>query len=695
MKTLTALVLLALAPICAIADEGMWTFDNVPKDKVEQKYGFRPDDRWLEHVRLSSARLAQGCSASFVSEGGLVMTNHHCAHQCVEQLSTPGRDLVRGGFYAKTQGDEVKCPDLEVNQLVQLSDVTARMRSATDGLEGEKYNEAQRAEIARIERECQTSDRLRCEVVTLYHGGIYDLHKYRRFQDVRLVFAPEVAIAFFGGDPDNFEFPRYDLDVSFLRVYEDGKPARMEHWFRWSAEGARENDLTFVTGNPGGTSRQLTAAELAYARDVELPDSIFQLSELRGELVEFQRRGLEQARHSGAELLYVENSLKARKGRLLALQDPEFFASKVAAERDLEGRLAKDRAKAQRTLPAYQAIAKAQKDLKKIRKELDYEERKLGFGGKLFAHGRTLVRAAEERPKPNEKRLKEFRDSALPALTQGLFSQAPIHDDLELLRLTFSLTKMREALGPDDPFVKKVLGKASPAEVAERLLRNTKLKDVAYRRKLWDGGKVAVEAAAREDAVIELAARVDPDARAIRKQFEDGIESVVKRNSELIAKARFEIEGTSTYPDATFTPRLSYGAVKGYQQDGKWVKPFTTIQGAFERDTGRDPFALPKSWHAARGRLDLTAPFNFVTTNDIIGGNSGSPVVNKDAEIVGLVFDGNIHSLGGDYGFDEPVNRAVAVHSAALIEALVKVYGAHRIAREIRPQTQQGSGGGR
>jgi hypothetical protein len=695
MKTLTALVLLDIAPLAAIADEGMWTFDNVPKDKVEQKYGFRPDDRWLEHVRLSSARLAQGCSASFVSESGLVMTNHHCAHQCIEQLSMPARDLVKGGFYAKAQGDEVKCPDLEVNQLVRISDVTARMRNATDGLEGEKYNEAQRAEIARIERECQTSDRLRCEVVTLYHGGIYHLYQYRRFQDVRLVFAPEVAIAMFGGDPDNFEFPRYDLDVSFLRVYEDGNSARMEHWFRWSAAGAKENDLTFVTGNPGGTSRQLTAAELAYARDVQLPDTIFHLSELRGELVEFQRRGLEQARHSSTELLYVENGLKARKGRLLALQDPEFFASKVAAERDFQQRLATDPAKSQRTLPAYLAIAKAQKDLKKIRKQLDYEERKLGFGGKLFAHGRTLVRAAEERPKPNEKRLKEFRDSALPALTQGLFSQAPIHDDLELLRLTFSLTKMREALGPDDPFVKKILGKASPAEVAERLVRNTKLKDVAYRRKLWDGGKAAVEAAAREDAVVELAARVDPDARAIRKQFEDGIESVVKRNSELIAKARFEIEGTSTYPDATFTPRLSYGAVRGYQQDGKWVKPLTTIQGAFERDTGRDPFALPKSWHAAKGRLDLAAPFNFVTTNDIIGGNSGSPVVNKDAEIVGLVFDGNIHSLGGDYGFDESVNRAVAVHGAALIEALVKVYGADRIAREIRPQAQRGSGGGR
>jgi hypothetical protein len=692
MKTFAALVALAAA-LAARADEGMWTFDNFPKDKVEQKYGFRPDDRWLEHVRLSSARLAQGCSASFVSQSGLVMTNHHCASRCIEQLSTPARDLVKAGFYARTQDDEVRCPELEVNQLVQVSDVSERMRKATDGLEGQKYNEAQRAEIARTERDCQTSDRLRCEVVTLYHGGLYHLYKYRRFQDVRLVFAPEFAIAFFGGDPDNFEFPRYDLDLSFLRVYEDGKPARMDHWFRWSAAGAKENDLTFVSGNPGGTSRQFTVAELEYVRDVQLPETLFRLSELRGELTEYQHRGPEQARHASPELFYVENSVKALKGRLLALQDHDFFASKVAAEKDLKAQLAKDPAKAQRYLPAYQAIADAEKALKKIRKPLNYEERRLGFSGDLFGFARTLVRGGEERPKPNEKRLKEFRESALPALTQKLFSTAPVYDELEAFQLTFSLTKLREALGPDDPFVKKVLGKSSPAEVAERLVKGTKLKDPAYRKKLWEGGKAAVEAAARDDAMIELATRIDPDARAVRKQYEDGIESVQKRNGELLAKARFELQGTSTYPDATFTPRLSYGAVKGFENDGKWVKPLTVLQGAFERDTGRDPFALPRSWHDARGRLALATPFDFVTTNDIIGGNSGSPVVNKDAEIVGLVFDGNIYSLGGDYGFDESVNRTVAVHSAGMLEALGKIYGAERITRELRPEAQAGSGG--
>ena len=689
MKTLLALLALALASLSARADEGMWTFDNFPADKVAQKYGFRPGDRWLDHVRLSSARLAQGCSASFVSEGGLVMTNHHCAHACIEQLSTAQRDFVKTGFYAKALDEEVRCPDLEVNQLVQIDDVTERMRKATGGLEGPRYNEAQRAEIARIEKECQATEALRCEVVTLYHGGVYDLYKYRRFQDVRLVFAPEFAIAFFGGDPDNFEFPRYDLDVAFLRVYDGGKPARMDHWFRWSPAGAKENEVTFVTGNPGHTSRLLTVAELEFARDVELPDRLLHVAELRGALTEYGHRGEEQARHSNATLFYVENRFKALKGMVQALQSAEFFASKVAAERELKGELAKDPAKAQRYLPAFDALARAEKELRRIRKPLELVERKRAFMGEIFGHARTLVRAAEERPKPNGERLKEYRESALPALTQKLFSAAPVYDEFEAFELTFSLTKMREELGADDPLVKKVLGKASPAEVATALVKGTKLKDVAQRKRLWEGGKAAVAAAAEDDAMIEMALRVDPDARAVRKKYEDEIEAVLKRNGELVAKARFEVHGTSAYPDATFTPRLSYGAVKGYEEGAKWVKPFTDIAGAFERDTGRDPFALPRSWHAARSRLDLTTPFNFVTTNDIIGGNSGSPVVNRDAEIVGLVFDGNIHSLGGDYGFDESQNRAVAVHSSAIVEALSKIYGADRIVSELTPAARR------
>ncbi|GEJ55903.1 S46 family peptidase [Anaeromyxobacter diazotrophicus] len=684
MKMLAAALSLAAGLGAARADEGMWTFNNFPSQKVEQQYGFRPTPAWLDQVRLASARLAQGCSASFVSSQGLVLTNHHCAHVCIEQLSTGQRDYVKSGFYARTQAEEPKCPALEVNQLVEITDVTARLNAATAGKEGAAYGEAQRAEMARVEKECQTSDRLRCEVVTLYQGGVYDLYKYKRYQDVRLAFAPEFAIAFFGGDPDNFMFPRYDLDVAFLRVYEDGQPARMEHFFRWSERGAKEGDLTFVSGNPGGTSRQLTVAQLEYARDVGLPDALLRLAELRGRLAEYRHRGAEQARHSNADLFYVENSYKALRGRLEALQDKTFFASKVAAEGKLRADLAKDPARAQRYLPAFDAIARAQADLKQLRRPLNQLERGLAFSGDLFRLARQLVRGAEERPKPNGQRLREFRDSALPAVTQALFSPAPIYPEFEKFQLAFSLEKLREALGADDPAVKKVLGQASPEELAERLVNGTKLADVGYRRKLWEGGQAAVAKAAEDDAMIALALRVDPDARAVRKRYEDGVEAVTKRNAELIAKARFETEGTNTYPDATFTPRLSYGTVKGYQENGREVRPLTTLGGAFERATGREPYALPQSWLDARARLDLATPFDMATTNDIIGGNSGSPVVDRDARVVGLVFDGNIQSLGGDYGFDPAQNRAVAVHGAAILEALAKVYRADRLVQELR-----------
>ncbi|WP_242346286.1 S46 family peptidase [Anaeromyxobacter terrae] len=685
MKRLVVALAL-LAPLAAVADEGMWTYDAFPSDKVEKKYGFRPSDAWLENARLSSARLAGGCSASFVSEDGLVMTNHHCAHECIEQLSTAQKDFVKSGFYAKTQADEVKCPTVEVNQLVQISDVTQRVRAATKGLEGEAYHKALQGEMARIEKECQTSADLRCDVVTLYQGGVYDLYKYRRFQDVRLVFAPEFAIAFFGGDPDNFMFPRYDLDVSFLRVYQGGKPAKMKNHFRWSQKGAEAGELTFVSGHPGGTDRALTVAQLETQRDVVLPDRLQQLAELRGLLTGFQLLGPEQKRISNAHLFYVENGYKALRGRLLSLQDRAFFRSLAANEEALKAQLAKD-PRGKDALPAFDAIAKAQDRVLQLRDE--YNSLEGGFrNSTLFAIARDLVRGAVERPKPNPDRLREFRDSNLPALTQELFSEAPIYPEFETLLLGHSLSKIRERLGPDHPVVKKLLGKESPQEVAKRVVETTKLRDVAVRKQLWEGGEAAVKAA--NDPLLALAAAVDPDARAVRKAFEDEVESVVQKNHERIAEARFAVQGRTTYPDATFTLRLSYGAVEGWMEKGKKVEPFTTFAGAYERNTGRDPFALPESWLATKDRLNLQTRFDFVTSNDIIGGNSGSPVINKNAEIVGLVFDGNIQSLGGDYGFDPAVNRTVAVHSDALIEALTKIYGADRVVQELRPPAKGG-----
>ncbi len=685
MRTITAILLLTICAPAAFGDEGMWTFNDFPSAKVKKAYDFAPDRAWLDHVRLSSVRLAGGCSGSFVSGSGLVMTNHHCAHSCIEQLSTAGKDFVADGFSAATEADEVKCPEIEVNQLVAISDVTDRINSATKGLEDKEFNERQKAEMSAVEKECDKGDEdVRCDVVTLYNGGKYNLYKYRRYQDVRLAFAPELAIAFFGGDPDNFMFPRYDLDISLLRVYSGDKPLKPDHFFAWSstgpAGGVREGDLTFVTGHPGGSDRLLTVAELEFQRDVSLRKKSMYLSEYRGMLTEFQKRGEEPKRISTAELFGVENSLKNLKGRHEALLNRAFFAGKVSAEKDFRLKVDADPALKKAYGGAWDEIGKAEEVMRGL--YVPYGNIEHGVNSTLYEIARTIVRAAEELPKPIGKRYREFADSRLPAVKQELFSTAPIYDEFEIARLAFSLTKVREELGPDDPFVKKVLGPRSPEELAREVVTGTRLRDIGVRRSLFDGGRAAVDASA--DPMILLARLIDPDARAIRKRYEDEVEAVLKQNSEKIAKAKFAVYGTSVYPDATFTLRLSYGMVKGYDENGRHVSPVTLMGGAFDRHSGRTPFALPGSWLAAKPRLDLAIPMNICTTNDIIGGNSGSPMIDRDARIVGLVFDGNIHSLGGKYGFDASVNRAVAVHSSALIEALDKVYGAGRLVRELQ-----------
>lgn len=662
------------------ADEGMWPLNAFPSAEVGKKYGFTPDQAWLDHVRLGSARLAQGCSGSFVSPDGLVMTNHHCAHECIEQLSGPKRDYVSSGFYAKTQADELKCPALEVNQLVAIEDVSQRMAVALANKSGQAYSDAKQAEEAKLEKACATSDDLRCEVVELYEGARHHLYKYQRFQDVRIVFAPELAIAFFGGDPDNFNFPRYDLDVAFLRIYQNGKPAKMEHYFPFSPAGAQEGQLTFTSGHPGHTSRDLTLAELLFERRVQLPRRIQNLAELRGQLVEFGRRSSEEARFSRGLLFGVENSLKAYTGRFQALMDGELIEQKRARDKTLRIKLGSDKRPGYST--AYASIDTAVATRAEITDYYDLLERGRAVPGDLFGIARALVRAAEELPKPNETRLPDYTDSALPGLKQELFSPAPIHPELEELELRFGLTKLREILGADDPIVHKLLGKKSPAKLARELVRGSTLANVATRKQLFEGGKAAVDAS--KDPLIALAKLVDGDARAVRKRFENEVESVLEKAHEAIASVRFEAYGTSVYPDATFTLRLSYGAVKGWTERGKAIPPFTYFRGAFERETGEDPFALPEAWLSARSKLSLDTPFNFVSTNDIVGGNSGSPVIDKNAQIVGLIFDGNSLSLGGDYGFDAKVNRAVAVHSSALLEALRVVYGAQRIADELR-----------
>jgi hypothetical protein len=565
------------------------------------------------------------------------------------------------------------------------------VQDSTKGVPDEKFAETQRATIAAIEKECATGDDVRCEVITLYRGGRYDLYKYRRFQDIRLAFAPEDGIAFFGGDPDNFMFPRYDLDLSFLRIYgADGKPMKMEHYLAWSDGSMKEGDLVFVSGNPGGTSRGLTVAQLEDDRDVRLPLSLFRLAELRGFITQYQERGKEQKRHSNDLLFGVENSFKALKGRHAALADKAFMGQLVKNEADFRAKVKAKPELEKQYGKVWDEIAALVKKQQAYRREYNALER--GPVSELFGLARTLVRYADEAAKPNGERLKEYTDARLPQLKAGVLANRPIYDEMEIATLTWSLTKMREDLGPDHPVIKRVFGTRSPAEIAAAAVKGTKLKDLktdkagnatgGFRKELFDGGKTKV--AASKDPMLELARAWDAEARAIRLKYETEVDGPLKKQQELLAKARFAVYGESIYPDATFTLRLSYGAVQGYEENGARVTPFTTIGGAFERHTGAEPFALPKSWLTAKSKLNLSTPFNFATTNDIIGGNSGSPMVNQKLEVVGLVFDGNIQSLGGDYGFDESVNRAVGVHSAAMLEALEKVYGQARLVEELR-----------
>jgi hypothetical protein len=665
----------------ASADEGMWTLNGFPKEAVQSRYGFTPDDAWLLHVQRSAARLASGCSASFVSPQGLVMTNHHCVQSCLSDLSTASDDLITNGFYATAVSDERACPGFEVNRLQEIIDVTARVQAATASLSDQAYSDALKAVTSTIEAECATSDALRCDVVSLYRGGLYHLYKYERFQDVRLAFAPEVAAAAFGGDPDNFNFPRYALDAAFLRVYQDAKPLAVEHFLSWSKAGAADGELTFTVGNPGRTDRLMTVAELAYQRDVALPERIFKLAEYRGFIHEFQHRGEEQRRVSSEDLFFVENAIKALKGRHQALTDAAFFAQKQAAEAELRAKIAADPVLQAKYGGAFAVIDGALVKQRALRVPIAYISGSAGFDTELFGYARTLLRAADELSKPNAERLPEFADARLASMRARLLRAAPVNGELEVAELALSLTQLREDLGADHPFVKAVLGPRSPLDVAKSLVEGSTLSDPAERARLLDGGAAAVAASA--DPMIALARAIDPEARAMRKRFEEEIEAPLKKSSEQLAQARFALYGTSAYPDATFSMRVSFGAVQGFAHNGAQVAPFTKIAGAFARHTGADPFSLPPRWLKAQASLDQTLTMNLVTNNDIIGGNSGSPMINQRAEVVGLVFDGNIYSLGGAYGFDPTTNRTVAVSGPAIIHALEKVYGATRLTSEL------------
>ena len=663
------------------AEEGMWTFDNPPIKQLAETYNFHPTQQWLDHLRLSSVRLNDGGSGSFVSPDGLLLTNHHVARFQLQKNSTAEHDYVHDGFYAATEDQEMKSPDLEINVLVGTQDVSARVDGAAKGITDDaKALKARDAEIAAIEKESKDKTGLRSDVVTLYNGGEYWLYQYKAYTDVRLVFAPEDQAAFFGGDPDNFTYPRYDFDMALYRVYDNGKPLHTENYLKWSAKGAVPGELVFVSGNPGSTSRQDTVAQLLLERDTIEPAVIEYLQRRIAAAQEFAKQGPEQERLVASDIFYLQNSLKVYVGLKEALSDKAILAKKQAEEDDLRAKVAANPEMQKEYGDAWDEVARAVELAKPVIKRQLFRR----ADSHLFTLAMEIVQYVAEVKKPDGDRLPQYHDAGLDSLRFQMLSPAPIYPSTEKLYMTNALKLAIEELGPDDAYVQAILQSGDVDKTVDALVDGTKLTDPAFRKSLMDGGEAAV--AASNDPMIAAARRVDSVWRANYEYMRDKISSVLDAAGEKLGKARFAVYGKSAYPDATFTLRLSYGTVDGFPYNGTIAPPFTTFYGLYDRAasfSNHAPWDLSPKEAAARDKLDLATPLDFVSTNDIIGGNSGSPVVNREGELVGLIFDGNIESLAGDFVYDGTKNRAVAVDSAGMLEGLRKIYGAGALADEI------------
>ncbi len=668
----------------AMADEGMWTFDNPPLAQLKARYGFEPTAEWLDRLRLSSVRFNDGGSGSFVSATGLVLTNHHVARHQLQKLSSAEHDYANLGYLAHKPEEELKCPDLELNVLESLENVTDRVMAATKaaGDDSVAALKARKSEVAKITKDTKEKTGQDCQVVTLYNGGEYWLYRYRKFTDVRVVFAPEITIAFFGGDPDNFTFPRYDLDMALFRVYVDGKPYRPEHWLEWNPKGANDGDLVFVSGHPGSTARLKTLTQLEMLRDVDQPAAIERLTRVAGVLDRYGALGHEEKRQSNEMKLAVTNSLKARTGQLQGLKDRTLMGKKARDEADFRARIDANPEWKKEYGDAWDVIAAAEK--MRLTRMPHTRFWNLPRQSTLASSAIRMVQLVGDLKKPDGERLPGNHEAELESTRYALFSQTPTYPALEETLLADGFAAMQEALPADDPFLTAVLDGKDPAAAAHALVSGTKLADPAVRKQLVEGGDAAI--AASTDPLIVLARKVDPLIRELRKWTDENVDSKLTAAGQRIGRARFAAYGKSVAPDATFTLRLSYGAVKGYAMNGTVAPPRTSIMGAFAREIefgGKEPFDLPQSWHDAKDKLDLATPMNFVCACDIIGGNSGSPIVDKNGALVGLVFDGNIESLVGDYIYDEDSNRCVGVHAAAIIEAMKKVYGAGALVQEM------------
>lgn len=685
-----AVLVVGGSTMTAISDEGMWLLNDPPRAQLKDKYGFELTDEWLKKAMLASVRLNSGGSGGFVSPEGLLVTNHHVAADSVQKLSKPGVDLYRDGFYAPTRDAELRCPDQEVNVLQEIVDVTREVNAAvTSGMKPAEAFAARRAVMAKIEKESLDKTGLRSDVVTLYNGGLYHLYRYKKYTDVRLVFSPEKSVAGFGGDVDNFEFPRMNLDVAFFRVYENDEPAKTPHYFKWSDVGPKENDLVFVTGHPGTTQRLETLARLKHRRDYLLPYTLYRLRTLEAALLQYSEQHPEKKRQAATDLHSVANSRKAFSGQLQGLLDPKIMEHKEAAEREFESKLP-DTADAPRAVytSAIHRIAEIQRKLREFEKPYNLLEspappKAHAFYSPLFEIARHCVRMADELPRPSAERLREYRDSNLDSLKFSLYSPSPIYPELERAKLTASLTFLAENLGGDHDVVKLVLAGKNPAARASELV-TTKLYDPAERKRLVEGGKKAIDESA--DPMIVLARSVDAEARKLRTRYETEVEEPERQAYAALSELRFKALGRSIAPDATFTLRLAFGTVKGYEVGGEKLPFHTTFAQAFERHSalgGKEPFDLPDRWLAGKDKLDLSTPFNFVSTADTIGGNSGSPVLNRAGELVGINFDRNRHGLVRNFVYTDFQARHIAVHSRAVLEALRKLYPAGALVNEL------------
>lgn len=681
MKQLKNIILTILfTAMFSVAEEGMWTFDNAPVKQLKEKYGFDITQDWLDHVRMASVRFNDGGSGSFVSPNGLVMTNHHVGLGQLQKMSKEGNDYVNNGFYAKVNSDEVKCVDLELNVLMEMQNITDKVLESMKGKTGSEAAVARRATLAQLQKELAEKSGLRADVVSLYNGAEYWIYSYKKFTDVRLVMAPEQQIAFYGGDPDNFTFPRYDLDMCFFRVYENDKPYNPAHFLKWKTAGAKDGELVFTSGHPGSTARQQTMAQIEFLRDYQLP---FQLKNYKRRievLKSYSARGEEQARRALALIFGLENSQKAIGGQYSGLLDKNLMAKKLFEENELRSKVNSNPELKQMYAWAWDSIASAMERNRKMFNMLSYRN----VTGSLATRALTIVRYATEMQKPNGERMALYQDANVKVTLAGLYSPAPVYADFEEVQLADRFKEALEVLGSNDPWVIAVLNGKTPEEAAKNLIANTQLSDVAFRKALIDAGSLEIQKST--DPMIVMALKIAPIGDEMKQWQDKNISTLLSSAVEATGKARFAVYGKELPPDANFTLRLSYGQVKGFAMNGTKAPSMTTMYGLYDRAysfQNQTDFELPKRFKEGVNKLNLETPMNFVSTNDIIGGNSGSPVINAQAEVVGLIFDGNIESLPGRFTYSDEKNRAVSVHPGVMIETMRKLYDANIIADEL------------